>query len=346
MTKIPVIIDCDPGHDDMMALVLAYGSKKLDIRAVTTVAGNNTIENTTRNALNILHYIGADEIPVAKGYQDPMVRSHKEVMERMAAARRKPPVTEEERRKQEADKKIVGASVHGVSGMDGFAFPEHNPKKPEPVRSVEMMAKVLRESNEPVTIISTGPLTNLGFLLRVFPDLKEKIAGISMMGGTSEFVLTRPYMEFNTFVDPEATKIVFESGVPITMFGYDVTYRVMYDRKTIQAMRDLGNHAGTMVADLLEYFMEAHNGALKRLHLDGIAPVHDACAVAGVIAPELITESRMLHVDVETGGTYFDGATVCDYTEALGLPPNANVVYQMDNQKFLELLLQAASACQ
>lgn len=341
MSKIPVIIDCDPGHDDMMALVLAYGSGKLDIRAVTTVAGNNTIENTTRNALNILHHIGADEVPVAMGFQDPIVRKHKDVMAKMAASRRRK-MTEEQEAEQ---KKIVGASVHGVSGMDGFAFPPGNPKKAEALRSVEMMAKVLRESEEKVTIISTGPLTNVGLLIRVFPNLLDKIERISMMGGTSEFVLTRPYMEFNTFVDPEATKIVFESGLPITMFGYDVTYRVMYSRDTIAQMRGLANHAGTMAAELLEYFMESHNKALTRLHLDGIAPVHDACAVAGVIDPTLVTESRMLHVDVETGGNYFDGATVCDYTEALGFPPNVEVVYNMDNERFLKLLVESAGKC-
>ncbi len=168
MNKIPVIIDCDPGHDDMMALVLAYGSGKLDIRAVTTVAGNNTIYNTTQNALNVLHLIGADHIPVAMGYQDPMVRSHAQQLENMAASRRKM------RPQQEAPQgqKITGAAVHGKSGMDGFEFPEENPKQVENIRSVEMMAKVLRESEEKITIIATGPMTNLGFLLRLYPELK------------------------------------------------------------------------------------------------------------------------------------------------------------------------------
>ena len=125
MKKIPVIIDCDPGHDDMMALVLAYGSGRLDIRAVTTVAGNNTIENTTNNALNVLHYIGADEIPVAMGYQDPIVRSHKAVMKKMAESR-KSRMTSEQQKEQA---QITGALAHGVSGLDGFVFPSNNPKK-------------------------------------------------------------------------------------------------------------------------------------------------------------------------------------------------------------------------
>lgn len=342
MEKIPVIIDCDPGHDDMMALVLAWGSGKLDIRTVTTVAGNNTIYNTTQNALNVLHYIGADEVPVAMGYQDPMVRSHAQQMENMAASRRKT-------RPQAAQQAqtITGAAVHGKSGMDGFEFPEGNPKKAVSLRSVEMMAKVLRESNEKITIISTGPLTNLGFLIRLYPELLPKIERISMMGGTSEFVLTRPFMEFNTFVDPEATKIVFESGVPITMYGYDVTYRVLYNQDTIDRLYALGNNTGKMVADLLAFFRESHNKSLTRLNLGDTAPIHDACAVAGVIDPTVVTDVRSMHVDIGVGGDLLDGATVCDYQGALEfLPKNVDVVYNMDTSRFLDMLVDAAAACQ
>ena len=341
MKRKPVIIDCDPGHDDMMALVMAYGSQKLDIRAVTTVAGNNTIENTTRNALNVLHYVGADDIPVAMGFQDPIVRSHKEVMEKMLADRKKympESVTV-------SGEKIQGASAHGISGLDGFCFPEYNPMKPAAECSVEMMAKVLRESEEKVTIISTGPLTNLGLLLRGFPDLVGKIQEISMMGGTSEFVLTRPFMEFNTFVDPEATRIVFNSGVPITMYGYDVTYRVLYSQDTIDQVRSIGNQTGAMVSDLLNYFMVHHNGLLKRLNLNDTAPIHDACAVAGVIDSSLVTEAKDMHVDVELGGHYFDGATICDYTDCMHFAKNVRVVYNMDVPRFLQLLIDCTANC-
>ncbi len=341
MKKIPVIIDCDPGHDDMMALVLAYGSGKLDIRAVTTVAGNNTIANTTQNALNVLHYIGADGIPVAMGYQDPMVRSHKEQMELLAASRKK-------MRPQAAAPAtgITGAAVHGKTGMDGFDFPESNPKTPADLRSVEMMAKVLRESQEPITLIATGPLTNLGFLIRLYPHLLSKIQRISLMGGTSEFVLTRQFMEFNTFVDPEATKIVFESGIPITMYGYDVTYRVLFNQSTIDRLRALGNNTGNMVADLLSYFRSSHNRSLSRLNLGDTAPIHDACAVAGVIDPSVVTDVRKMHVDINVGGSLLDGATVCDYQGALeSLPKNVDVVYNMDTERFLTMLVEAAGAC-
>lgn len=341
--KIPVIIDCDPGHDDMMALVLAYGSKKLDIRAVTTVAGNNTIENTTNNALNVLHYIGADEIPVAMGYQDPIVRSHKEAMERLRSRKRKSDAKTS--LAEENTGTITGASVHGVTGLDGFLFPPENPKKAEAIRAVEMIARVVRESQEPITLIPTGPLTNIGLFIKAFPDLVPKIKRISMMGGTCEFVLSRPFMEFNTFVDPEATRIVFESGIPITMFGYDVTYSVLYNSQTIREIESIGNQSSAMVKSLLDTFMERHNRSLSHLKLADSCPVHDACAVAGVIDPELITESKMMHVDIETSGTYFDGATVCDYVGALGLEPNVEVVYRMNNSKFLAMLVESVRNC-
>lgn len=337
MSKVPVIIDCDPGHDDMMALVLAYGSGRLDIRAVTTVAGNNGVDNTTRNALNVLNFIGADDIPVAKGSRQGIVRTREETMARFVASRRGMISAEET--------KVDGAAVHGATGLDGFDFPEDNPKKAEPIGAVELMAKILRESDEKVTIIPTGPLTNVGLLISAFPDLVEKIERISMMGGTSEFVLSRPGMEFNTFVDPEATKIVFESGVPITMYGYDVTYRVMCGTDTLDRMEALGNRTGSMASALIRFFMERHNKGLARLNLENVTPIHDACAVAGVIDPSLITESRMLHVDVETAGTLFNGATVVDYTQSMGLEPNAEIVYDMDTSRFMDMLVEAAGNC-
>lgn len=344
MKKIPVIIDCDPGHDDMVALVLAYGSQKLDIRAVTTVAGNNTIENTTRNALNVLHYIGADEVPVAMGFQDGIVRSHKATMEKMTAAMLER--MNEEQKKTLLSVKTTGAAVHGTTGLDGFTFPAENPKKAASIRAVEMIAKVLRESEEKVTIIPTAPLTNVGLLIKAFPDLIPKIERICMMGGTAQFVLSRPGMEFNTFVDPEATKIVFESGIPVTMFGYDVTYRVMCGVDTLERLEALGNDTGKMMAALVRFFMARHNAGLSFLDLKNVVPIHDACAVAGVIDPSIVTESRWMHVDIETGGGYTDGATICDYSGILvGLPKNVEVVYNMDNARFMDMLVDAAANC-
>ena len=329
MMRKPVIVDCDPGHDDMMALVIACESPELDVKLVTTVAGNKPLELVTRNALNVLHYIGADDVPLAAGCECPIVRPKDHVLPKIAEMRR------------HTDSIENGA--HGATGLDGFTFPEENPKKPIGLRAVEAMAKVLRESEEKVTLITLGPMTNAALLLRCYPDLMDKIECISMMGGTSEFVFTRPYMEFNTFVDPEATKIVFESGVPIVMYGYDVTYSVLYDASVVERIASHTNQTSYMVSELLKTFMVRHNGAFRWLGLTDTCPIHDACAVAGVVDPTLITDARMLHVDIETGGSYFDGATVCDYAQCLNLPKNVRVVYRMDNPRFFDLMERCAA---
>ncbi|MCI7640235.1 MAG: nucleoside hydrolase [Clostridiales bacterium] len=329
MKRVPVIIDCDPGHDDMMALVIGCCSPELDVRLVTTVAGNKPLELVTKNALNVLNYIGANEVPLAMGCDRPICRPKDHANSKLAEFRRHTGSIEN--------------GAHGATGLDGFQFPENNPKEPTDIRAVEAMAEVLRESDEKVTIIPLGPLTNVALLIRCYPNLVDKIDKISMMGGTSQFVFTRQYMEFNTFVDPEATKIVFESGIPIIMYGYDVTYSVLFDESVIRKIEEHKNQTSHMVAELLKTFMYRHNGAFPWLGLTDTCPIHDACAVAGVVDPSLITQSELLHVDVEIGGNYLNGATVVDYAKTTGLPANVQVVYRMDNQRFFDLMERCAA---
>lgn len=324
--KIPVIIDCDPGHDDMMALVLACGSNRLDVQAVTTVAGNKPLELVTRNALNVLNYIGASDIPVGTGYDNPMVRRYDHAAEVLKDLRR-----------------LSENGAHGSTGLDGFTFPKENSMKECKERAVELMASILRKSDEKITIIAVGPLTNVGLLIRAFPDLVERIEKISLMGGSCNFKFTRQYMEFNTFMDPEATKIVFESGIPIDMYGYDVTYKALYGDDLIKRVREVGNQTSEMVSSLLETFREYHNKAFAWLNLGNLCPIHDACAVAGVINESVIKESKMMHVDIETKGDYMSGATICDDTDILGLPHNVRVIFELHNEKFFDQLVESVS---
>lgn len=324
--RIPVIIDCDPGHDDMMALVLAYGSDKLDVKAVTTVAGNKPLELVTKNALNVLNYIGASDVIVGAGYDNPMVRRYDHAAQVLKDLRR-----------------LSEKGAHGSSGLDGFIFPEENPMSAGTERAVELMARILRESKEKITIIPVGPLTNVGLLIRAFPDLVEKIEKISLMGGSCNFKFTRQYMEFNTFMDPEATKIVFESGLPIDMYGYDVTYQALYGDDLIERVRAVGNQTSVMVSSLLETFREYHNKAFAWLNLGDLCPIHDACAVAGVIDESVIKSSKMMHVDIETKGDYMMGATVCDDTDILGLPHNVRVIFELHNESFFDQLVKSVS---
>ena len=192
LKKIPVILDGDPGHDDAIAWVLARASRELDILAVTSCCGNQTIEKTTYNALRVCTLIGLDA-PVGKGCPHPLLND------------------------------VMNApSVHGESGLDGPSLPEPA-FAPSPLPAPELMAKVLREAKEPVTIVATGPQPNVAALLLAHPKLKGKIARISLMGGGIATGNWTPAAEFNILVDPEAAKIVFTSCVPITMAGLDVT---------------------------------------------------------------------------------------------------------------------------
>ena len=314
MSKIPVILDCDPGHDDMVAIILALGSERLDVRAITNVAGNKRMEKVVKNTLNILNYCGVEK-EVAAGARRPLVREYTR--------------TDTE-------------GAHGLSGLDGFEFPADNPLKLSERTALEVMADVLRRSEEKVTFICTAPLSNMGLFIRAYPDLcRDKIERISLMGGTCHFILTEPFMEFNTYLDAEATRIVFESGIPITMYGYDVTYRTLFHEEFLDRLEQVGNRTGHMMAELLKRFSQLHNEVWIDL---GGCPIHDACAVAGVIDKSLVKKSERMYVQIQTEPGPLSGATICDYAHRSGKPENVEVVYEMDVERFLELILQSVRA--
>ena len=203
----PIILDCDPGHDDAIALVLALASPELDVKAVTSSAGNQTPEKTLRNVLRMLTLLKRTDIPVAGGAVKPLMREL-----------------------------IIADNVHGESGLDGPTLPEPV-FAPQNCTAVELMAKVLRESAEPVTLVATGPQTNVALLLNSHPELHGKIARIVMMGGAMGLGNWTPAAEFNIFVDPEAAEIVFQSGLPVVMAGLDVTHRAQIMADDIERFR-------------------------------------------------------------------------------------------------------------
>lgn len=302
MSRIPVILDGDPGHDDAIGWMLAKASPMLDIRAVTSVCGNQTIEKTTYNALRICTLLGID-CPVAMGRPAPLLAEP-----------------------------MNAPSVHGQSGLDG-------PKLPEPVMelsemsSVELMAKVLRESEVPVTIVSTGPQTNVAALLLAHPELKNKIGQISLMGGGIAHGNWTPAAEFNILVDPEAAKIVFESGIPVIMSGLDVTEKALIYPADFERIRAVGNPVAVVVADWLEFFYEFH----RELGYPG-APLHDPVAVVSLVRPDLLI-SKELCVEVETKGEYCRGATIGHDRK----PANARVNLGIDCDGFADFLVEAVS---
>ena len=281
MSKIPIILDGDPGHDDAIAWVFAKADPGLDIRLVSSVAGNQTIEKTTYNMRRICTLLGIDA-PQVRGAVKPVTAD---------------PVT--------------AGNWHGDSGLDG-------PVMPEPVYplgdmpAVDLMAKVILESEEPVIIFPTGPLTNVAQLLMIHPEVKDKIRRISLMGGGVTHGNWKPAAEFNIVEDPEAAWTVFHSGIPITMCGLDVTEKAIIRPDDFPRIRGVGNQAAEIVTGWLEFFYKYPMG----IGYDG-APVHDPCAVLAVTHPEIFT-MKDYYVDIELGGEYTRGATVADFKGGLG----------------------------
>ncbi|MDX9899012.1 MAG: nucleoside hydrolase [Spirochaetia bacterium] len=298
---IPVIMDCDPGHDDAIALVLAHASPEIEILAVTTSAGNQTIEKTTLNARKVLSFLGS-KAPVARGASKPLFREL-----------------------------IIAAEVHGESGLDGPALPE--PDSPESTLSaVELSAATLLASDRPVTIVPTGALTNVAALLLSHPELKSKIERISLMGGSAIGGNWTAAAEFNILVDPEAAHIVFNAGIPVTMCGLDVTHKALVSRADTERFRAIGKRCSTMVAELMDFFVKFHEANFSF----GGSPLHDPCAVAWLIDPDIFT-SRKAHIDVECRGHLSVGATVADFSDRSG-PMNVDLVMDLDREQFIDLL--------
>lgn len=303
---LPIILDCDPGHDDAIAIVLALASPELDVKAITSSAGNQTPEKTLRNVLRMLTLLQRQDIPVAGGARKPLMREL-----------------------------IIADNVHGESGLDGPALPEPD-FAPQNCTAVELMAKTLRESPQPVTIVATGPQTNVALLLNGHPELHDKIARIVMMGGAMVLGNWQPAAEFNIYVDPEAAEIVFQSGIPVVMAGLDVTHRAQIHDMDIERFRQVGNPIATIVAELLDFFMEYHKDA--KWGFTG-APLHDPCTIAWLLKPELFTCVERW-VGVETQGKYTQGMTVVDYYFLTGNQPNTTVLLDIDREGFVDLLAE------
>ena len=302
---LPVILDCDPGHDDAIALILALASPELKVLAVTTSAGNQTPDKTLNNALRILTLLGRHDIPVAAGVPKPLMREL-----------------------------IIADNVHGESGLDGPTLPDPA-FAPQAMTGLELMAKCLRESPEPVTLVPTGPLTNIALLLAAHPELKSKIGRIVLMGGAAGAGNWTPAAEFNIYVDPEAADMVFSAGIPITLCGLDVTHQAQVMDEDIARVRAIPNPVAQCVADLLDFFMIYHRD--PKWGFAG-APLHDPCTIAWLLAPALF-HGQDCWVGIETQGRHTVGMTVVDRYGLTGKPANARVLLGLDRVGFIELLV-------
>jgi pyrimidine-specific ribonucleoside hydrolase len=303
--SIPIVIDCDPGHDDAIAILLALASPEVELRGITTVAGNQTLDKTTRNALKVLELARRTDIPVAVGADRPLVRELR-----------------------------TAANVHGESGLDGPDLPEPT-TAPIDADAVEFLASALEPG---VVLVPTGPLTNVAQLIERHPEVTGGLERIVWMGGAIAEGNVTPAAEFNAFVDPEAAAIVFASGIPVTMIGLDVTHKALFDAGHAERIRGTGA-VGRAVAELADFFLEFHR---QRYRFDG-APIHDAMAVAHVIDPTLV-ETLHCNVAIETASEYCDGRTVVDRWLVTDRPRNAHVGIDVDADRFLELLVERISS--
>lgn len=302
----PVILDCDPGHDDAIAIMLAAGDPAANLLAITTVGGNQTLEKTTLNALRVCTLAGITDVPVAAGCARPLTRPLR-----------------------------IADDVHGDTGLDGPVFADPTvPVAPE--HAVELTHRLLAESPEPVTLVPTGPLTNIALLLTVYPADAARIREIVLMGGSTERGNVTPYAEANIYVDPEAAAIVFGSGVPVTMCGLNVTHQALVTPDVVARLEALGGTLGPVCAELMTFFASTY----QRLWGFEAPPLHDPVAVARVLDPALVT-CVDAHVSIETTGDHTRGATVVDLHGYLGRPANAKVAVSLDVPAFWDRLVAA-----
>jgi pyrimidine-specific ribonucleoside hydrolase len=304
-----ILIDCDPGHDDMMAIMLACASPQLELLGVTTVAGNQTGEKTWRNALRTLTLIGRTDVPAARGADKPLLREL-----------------------------TVAPEIHGVSGLDGAHLPEPGFRGLEE-HAADFLIRTIRGSPEPVTLVPTGPLTNVALALLKEPGLARKLERIVLMGGAVHDSNITPAAEFNIYVDPEAARIVFGCGAPIVMVGLDVTNKARLSFADIAEMASWKGWVSRVVAPLLAFFAQANKDVFG---FDG-APLHDALAVAHLVRPEVIRTRRM-NVVVETAGEFTRGRTVADLYGVTRRPANVEVALEVDQPLFREMIFQAIRA--
>ncbi|MHA0858123.1 ribonucleoside hydrolase RihC [Paenibacillus sp. CMAA1364] len=305
MNTRPIIIDTDPGIDDAVALAIALFSEELDVRLITTIGGNVGLDKVTANALRLLHFFGKD-VPVALGADRPLIKEP-----------------------------IDASNIHGSSGMDGYDFEEPTKDLVIKENAVNAMYRVIMESKEPITIVPIGPLTNIALLVKVYPEVKEKIAEIVLMGGSASRGNSGVMSEFNIHADPEAAKIVFDSKVPIVMVGLDVGLNALVYPEDSEQLKTM-NETGKMIYQL---FQKYRGGSMKK----GLK-MYDSCAIAYLLQPEMF-EVVETFVDVELTGALTTGCTVVDLKGYLGKENNAKVCMEIDADMFKKWLLDGLKKC-
>lgn len=303
-----VIMDCDPGIDDAIALTVLLAHPEIaEVIGVTTVGGNVKLNYVTENAKKLLTFLGS-KAPLASGQAEPLV------------------------------KEIETAGViHGKTGMEGYDFPKDSAKYPlASDNAITFIHDKLVNSSDPISIVATAPLTNIALLLKTFPDVKDKIEHIYIMGGSTLQGNITLASEFNAYVDPEAAQIVFDSGVDITLSGLNLTENKAYmTMDEIKSIKDLGE-VGVMASSILDFYASAEieKGMTK-------IPIHDACAVISMLAPELFTKSENYSIDVSMTNDQFRGMTYPDRRVYAEEKNQVKVLEDVDRSAFVDYLLNS-----
>ncbi|MEF9952470.1 MAG: nucleoside hydrolase [Clostridium sp.] len=302
MNKMPILIDCDPGIDDSLALYLALSQEKFDVRAVTVVGGNVSLDKTSTNALNLVDYLGHD-IKVAKGSNGPLIRELE-----------------------------IADHVHGESGIGDVSL-KASTRSFYDKNAYETIKEEAIKANGELNIVALGPLTNLAIAFKSYPEIKSLIKSITLMGGAARGGNATPCAEFNIYVDPEAARIVFESGIPITMVGLDATHKAYLTGEEVDKMAlSMTSDKAINAIKLLKYTQKL----CEEYGNDGIV-MHDPSAIAYLIDPSIF-ECKHYHVDIETKGTLTRGKTVVDFDNVTKKDRNVNVALNTDRIKFIDLI--------
>jgi purine nucleosidase len=308
VTARPIIIDCDPGQDDAVALLLAMSAPRdLNILGITTVAGNVPLKLTQRNARMMCDIAGCNDVPVYAGRDKPL---------RLDA--------------------ITAEYIHGDTGIDGIdVFEPETPLQDQ--HAVDFItATLLAADKESVTLVPTGPLSNIAAVIQSEPVVLRHVREIVIMGGAMREGGNRsPSAEFNMLADPHAADIVFNCGRPITVMGLDVTHQVLSTRERVASIRALGNRVAEATAGMLSFF---HRYDSKKYGTEG-APLHDPCTVAWLLRPELF-RTRACNLSVETESELTRGHTAVDFWHVTDRPHNVNWVYEVDADGFFALLTE------
>jgi inosine-uridine nucleoside N-ribohydrolase len=302
--KHKIILDCDPGHDDVIAILLAAHHPDIDLLAITTVAGNQSLDKTSLNALKVCSLANIRNVPVARGMDRPLVRP----------ARHAP-------------------NIHGESGMDGPNIPEPDIELASQ-HGVDLLIGLLMNSDGDITLVPTGPLTNIATAIRREPAILPKIKAISLMGGAIGVGNRMAAAEFNIWADPEAAAIVFDCGRPITMSPLEVTHQALATDEVLDRLRAANRPVANFVVDLLTFFGDTYRNVFGF----PAPPLHDPCAVAAVIEPGIL-RAHTIRVEIETEGQWTSGRTVCDIYGVLGKEPNVRVGYGLDVVRFWDMVI-------